>query len=174
MQLPNNALKARLDRLEPIRAFLMEHHARLAATDYQKDTYFHVPNGKLKLRHGTIENALIHKDCSSHIDPSSGNTGYFTLEAPEVDADALVCILDRALGTKAVVEKKREIYFIDNVKFHLDEVQGLGCFVEIEAVDIDDAATPEELSAQCCQYREALGIREEDLLTHSYSDLQQL
>lgn len=174
MQLSNNALKARLDRLEPIRAFLMEHHARLAATDYQKDIYFDVPHGKLKLRHGTIENALIHKESASAIDPCSGKVGYFTLESPEVDADALVLILDKALGTKAVVEKKREIYFIDNVKFHLDEVQGLGCFVEIEAVDVDDSATPEELSAQCCRYREALGIREEDLLTRSYSDLQQL
>ena len=168
----NTACKARLDHLDPIRAFLMAHHARLAATDYQKDTYFDVPQGKLKLREGTVENALIHYDCTARIDPSFGDSGYFLLESAKIGA--LVSILDKALGTRAVVEKKREIYFIDNVKFHLDEVKDLGCFLEIEAVDVDDSATPEALAAQCCAYREALGIREEDLLTRSYSDLQQL
>lgn len=174
MQPFNTALKARLDRLDPVRAFLMEHHARLAATDHQKDTYFHAPHGKLKLRLGTIENALIHKDHAACMDPASGDAGYFPLDTPRAAVDALVCILDKALGTKTVVEKKREIYFIDNVKFHLDEVQGLGCFVEIEAVDVDDCTSEEELARQCCHYKEALGIREEDLLTWSYSDLQQL
>lgn len=173
MQPLNTALKARLDQLDPIRAFLMEHHARLAATDHQVDTYFHVPNGKLKLRHGTIENALILKDAGARPDPCAGDEGYFALESPDVNADALGDILGRALGTKAIVEKKREIYFIENVKFHLDEVKGLGCFLEIEAVDVDDSITAEELAAQCCRYKEALGIREEDLLALSYSDLRQ-
>jgi adenylate cyclase class IV len=149
----------------------MEHHARLVATDVQKDTYFHVPNGKLKLRRGTIENALIHKDVPNCGDPGAGDPGYFPLE--DAQAQLLDDLLDKALGRNVVVEKKREIFFIDNVKFHLDEVKGLGCFVEIEAVDVDDSATEEELAAQCCQFREALGIREEDLLTRSYSDLGQ-
>lgn len=172
MQTFHTALKARLDQLEPVRAFLMGHHARLVATDYQKDTYFHVPNGKLKLRRGTVENALIHKDRPTSVDPEAGDPGYFPLEI--AGAETLADVLERALGTKVVIEKKREIYFIDNVKFHLDEVKGLGYFVEIEAVDVDDSATEEELGRQCCAFRDALGIREEDLLAHSYSDLQQL
>lgn len=173
MQPLNTALKARLDQLEPIRAFLMEHHARLASKDHQVDTYFHVPNGKLKWRHGTIENALILKEAGARPDPCAGDEGYFPLESPDVDAGALGCLLSRALGTKAVVEKTREIYFIENVKFHLDEVKGLGFFLEIEAVDVDDSTPVESLAAQCCHYKEALGIREEDLLALSYSDLRQ-
>ena len=44
------------------------------------------------------------------------------------------------------MEKRREIYFIDNVKFHLDEVRGHGCFVEIEAVDVDESIGAEQLA----------------------------
>jgi adenylate cyclase, class 2 len=170
MQTYNTALKARLGHPDPIRAFLMEHQARLAATDHQKDTYFHVPHGKLKLRQGTVETALIHYD-PSLADPCAGDPGY----VPVIEESCgLLDLLNRALGIRVVVEKTREIYFIDNVKFHLDEVKGLGYFLEIEAVDVDDSTTTAELAAQCCRYRDALGIREEDLLTRSYSDLQQL
>ncbi|HFD33211.1 MAG TPA: CYTH domain-containing protein, partial [Gammaproteobacteria bacterium] len=45
--------------------------------------------------------------------------------------------LTAALGIFKIVDKQRRIYFIGNVKFHIDEVKGLGSFVEIEAIDED-------------------------------------
>jgi adenylate cyclase, class 2 len=169
MQQFNIALKARCEDLHSIRAFLVAHSARFIGTDHQKDTYFNVPSGRLKLRQGNIENALIHYDCSAQPDPNSGSVHFFPLS----EADGLISLLDKALGVTMVVEKCREIYFIDNVKFHLDEVQHLGCFVEIEAVDVDDTIGAEQLAQQCADYKDALGIREEDLLPHSYSALAQ-
>jgi len=70
-----------------------------------------------------------------------------------------------------VVEKKREIYFIDNIKFHIDTVAGLGEFIEIEAIDEDGSIGKERLQDQCESYLKRFGVSEEDLIANSYSDL---
>jgi len=79
--------------------------------------------------------------------------------------------LTTSLGIKVIVDKKRKIFFIENVKFHLDRVQGLGTFVEIEAIGKDETMTEETLREQCYQYISLLGIKKSDLLASSYSDL---
>jgi adenylate cyclase class IV len=76
----------------------------------------------------------------------------------ETGAADLGNILDKAVGTVLVVERKREIYFIDNVRFQLDEIEGEGYFVEIEALDPEDQITEAELARQCQFYRDALGL----------------
>jgi adenylate cyclase, class 2 len=167
MQPLNIAIKARCEDLNSLRAFLIEHQARFVGTDHQEDTYYHVAQGHLKLRQGTIENALVHHDRSLH---PTGKTVCIS-RFPVAEGTDLNCILEKALGIKSVVNKKREIYFIDNVKFYLDEVSGLGSFIEIEAMDVEETGDTDELSRQCCHYREAMGIREEDILANSYSDL---
>ena len=70
-----------------------------------------------------------------------------------------------------VVKKIREIYYIDNVKFHIDAVPGLGSFVEIEAGNILADLSQEQLKDQCDHYVKELKIREEDMLEVSYSDM---
>jgi predicted adenylyl cyclase CyaB len=80
-------------------------------------------------------------------------------------------ILSRACGVKIVVDKMRDIYFIDNVKFHVDEVKDLGTFVEIEAIDTTGSVSQEQLHNQVIGYQEKLGIGNDHLLTHSYSDM---
>jgi predicted adenylyl cyclase CyaB len=87
------------------------------------------------------------------------------------DSDALKAALVAALGLKVVVDKQREIYFIDNVKFHLDTVVALGTFVEIEAIDVDGTIGRPRLEQQCAHYVQLFGIASADLLTHSYSDM---
>jgi adenylate cyclase, class 2 len=69
------------------------------------------------------------------------------------------------------VDKKREIYFIDNVKFHIDEVKGLGTFVEIEAIDKDGTIGKDKLQEQCQSFLELFKIPQTDLISVSYSDL---
>jgi predicted adenylyl cyclase CyaB len=69
------------------------------------------------------------------------------------------------------VVKQREIYFIDNVKFHLDNVPGLGSFVEIEAIDANGTVGKEKLLEQCEYYMDKLSIQKEDLISLSYSDM---
>jgi adenylate cyclase, class 2 len=70
-----------------------------------------------------------------------------------------------------VVKKKREIYYITNVKFHIDDVSGLGSFVEIEAGNISADLSQEELKQQCEFYMKEFNIRHEDLVENSYSDM---
>jgi len=80
-------------------------------------------------------------------------------------------ILTKALGILVVVDKKREIYFIDNVKFHIDIVENLGTFVEIEAIDNDGDIGKEKLLEQCQLYLDMFNIPQKDLISVSYSDL---
>ena len=89
--------------------------------------------------------------------------------APTTPQSPLKEVLTHALGVKVVVDKQREIYFIGNIKFHIDQVQGLGSFVEIEAIGTDENRG--ELLRQCREYLELFGISEQDLVERSYSDL---
>jgi predicted adenylyl cyclase CyaB len=89
-----------------------------------------------------------------------------------VDPDpSLKAVLSRALGVLVVVDKHREIHFVDNVKIHLDEVDGLGTFLEIEAIDADGSRSEAELQAQCEAFMADFGVKEGDLLDVSYSDM---
>ena len=76
-----------------------------------------------------------------------------------------------SIGVKVVVLKSREIYYIKNVKFHLDDVSGLGAFVEIEAGNILADLSQEELKEQCDYYIKEFGIQEEEMISNSYSDM---
>ena len=79
--------------------------------------------------------------------------------------------LTAALGIKTVVKKRRRIYFIGNVKFHFDDVDSLGSFVEVEAIDLNGDTSIETLREQCNRYAKLFGIADEDYLAESYSDM---
>ena len=164
----NVEIKARSSDSRFIRDYLLSKGAEYKGTDHQTDTYFKAPNGRLKLREGNIENNLIFY---SRPDQAGPKESVFQLVKVE-DAAGLKKALTSANGIKIIVEKKREIYFIANVKFHIDEVPGLGSFVEIEAGNITAPLLgAAELKQQCDDYLDAFGIREEDLVEVSYSDL---
>jgi adenylate cyclase class IV len=57
------------------------------------------------------------------------------------------------------------------VKFHFDQVEGLGTFVEVEAIDKDGSIGLDTLKAQCRHYQQLLGVQENDFIAESYSDL---
>lgn len=163
----NVEIKARCTRPELIRNILLAHGAEFKGLDNQTDTYFHVANGRLKLREGNIENNLIFYTRSNQPGPKSSHFQLVKIN----DATGLKEALTNACGIKMVVRKKREIYYIGNVKFHIDEVPGLGSFVEIEAGNILAEKTEAELLEQCRFYLKEFGIVEEDLLPESYSDM---
>lgn len=153
---------------EMIRAVLKEHNAEFRGVDHQTDTYFRVPNGRLKLRQGNIENSLVQYDRPDQAGPKQADVN---LHHPAGDIDNLYATLEAALGILVVVCKQREIYFVDNVKFHIDTVETLGDFVEIEAIDSNGTHTCESLERQCRDFMVLFGIQEQDLLTNSYSDM---
>jgi adenylate cyclase, class 2 len=132
----------------------------------QRDTYFEVPHGRLKLREEPGRAMLI-----AYERPDlEGNkeSRYRLVEVP--DPDALREALSTTLGVRVVVTKTRRLFAHENVRIHLDRVDGLGDFIEFEAVAAggDD---PSGFTAGLDSLREAFAIREEDLLAASYSDL---
>jgi adenylate cyclase, class 2 len=163
----NIEIKARTSNTAAIRQYLLHQGADCKGTDQQTDTYFIVPHGRLKLRQGSIENNLIYYERNDQPGPKQSD---FQL-APVADGESMKALLTKALGVKVVVTKKREIWFIDNVKFHIDELEGLGDFVEIEASNKTANLSVPALHVQCSLYMQVFGIREEDLVYNSYSDM---
>jgi adenylate cyclase class 2 len=162
----NIEIKAKANHPEFIRSYL-NNKAEFRGIDFQVDTYFSVSHGRLKLREGNIENNLIYYERQSIAGAKESN--FQLVHIP--DSKTLKDILAKSLGIKIVVRKKREIYFIKNVKFHIDEVDGLGNFAEIEASDLYADISKEELQKQCDFYLSELKIKEEDLISLSYSDM---
>jgi len=160
-------IKAKCKYPDKIEAILLENDAVFVGSDHQIDTYFETSNGRLKLRQGNIECHLIYYNRPNQASPKESNV---ILYKPQ-DATLLKEILTKAYNIKVVVDKKRKIFFIDNVKFHIDKVEGLGEFVEIEAIDTNNTIGVETLHKQCSYYMTMLNIRRENLVSNSYSDL---
>jgi adenylate cyclase, class 2 len=163
----NIEIKARTANADKIRQYLLNRGADFKGIDHQTDTYFNVPNGRLKLRQGNIETNLIWYQRNNQPGPKQSDF----LLTPVADTNTLKHTLTNALGIKVAVVKKREIYFIGNVKFHIDELEGLGTFVEIEASNKTEDLPVEKLQEQCEYYRKAFEIQDKDLLQYSYSDM---
>jgi len=163
----NVEIKAKCSNPSGIRNYLMRNNAEFKGVDEQADTYFNVQNGRLKLREGNIENNLIFYERTNQAGPKNSRFHLVKVE----DAEAMKEILTKSIGVKVVVKKKREIYYISNVKFHIDEVPGLGSFIEIEAGNILADLTQKQLKEQCDFYMKEFVIKPEDLVEVSYSDM---
>ncbi len=163
----NIEIKARSHNQDSIREILKSENADFKGVDHQIDTYFKVNSGRLKLREGNIENSLVHYEREDKEGPKQSNVTFYK----SAEKDSLKKILTKALGVLVVVDKTREIYFIDNAKFHIDSVKDLGTFVEIEAIDPDGSIGKDKLLEQCQFYLDLFKISKEDLISNSYSDL---
>ena len=160
-------IKARCEDPRKIRQVLEKNKAEFKGIDHQVDTYFKVKEGRLKLREGNIENHLIHYFRGNQAGPKKSEVLLYK-STPD---SSLKNILATSIGVLTVVDKKREIRFIDNVKFHIDVVEGLGNFIEIEAIDMDGSISEVKLLEQCQFYIRLFGVKDEDLLENSYSDM---
>ncbi len=167
MKITNFEFKAKVPNLEVLEAKLQTLAPIFKGIDHQIDTYFNVPKGRLKLREGNIENALIQYD-RANLAASKLSDIILYQHAPD---PALKQILSLQFGVKVVVDKKRKIYFVENVKFHFDEVKDLGTFMEVEAIDTDNSFSIETLQQQCDKYMSFFEISPAQLLSDSYSDL---
>jgi homotetrameric cytidine deaminase len=134
----------------------------------QVDTYFGGRHGRLKLR---VQQGAEQAELIAYARPDSAEASESTyILAPVAEPDALVQALDAALGTTVVVSKRRRLLLWEGVRIHLDEVEGLGSFVEFETV-LPEAGNREEARAKVAHLREALGITDDTLVSVGYSDL---
>ena len=131
----------------------------------QRDTYFGRARGRLKLREQEPGDAQL--IAYQRPDDAQARTSAYRI-AEVADPEALREALDAALGTRVVVDKRRHLLLYENVRIHLDDVDGLGAFVELEGVASpqSDLTREHELVERL---RAQLGLGEP--VPVSYSDL---
>jgi predicted adenylyl cyclase CyaB len=133
----------------------------------QEDTFFYTAKGRLKLRQLAPDwGQLVYYERTDASGPKRSNYHIFETRDPE----SLKTTLSLALGIRGVVRKKRTLYLVGQTRLHLDEVEGLGEFMELEVVlrpeqsDAEGQAIAQDLMTR-------LGMREEDLIEGAYMDL---
>ena len=165
----NYEIKARTTKYkqDKIRKILLQSFAKFIGVDNQIDTYFKIEEGRLKIRKGDIENYLVYYNREDKEDSKQSNVELY----PLLKHSYLEKIIRKTHDILVIIDKKREIYFIDNVKFHIDNVQGLGRFIEIEAISENEKIPIEKIKEQCDYYKSLFNIKEENLIKNSYSDM---
>jgi adenylate cyclase class 2 len=167
MNLKNFEFKAAVKDPGKLEKKLLELNPTFIGEDHQTDTYFKVPEGRLKLREGNIENALIFYNRQNI---AGAKTSEIILYKYAGDK-SLKEIFLKTMEVMVIVDKKRRIYFIGNVKFHFDSVKNLGSFIEVEAIDEEGNIGIEKLKEQCDWYFSYFGLNPSDFISKSYSDL---
>ncbi len=150
-----------------LREALLSHGAAFAGEFEQSDTFYNVRDGRLKLRRSTAGSLLIAYRRPDQTGPKNALVDLH----PTDDPDSLDRALASVLGVRLVVEKTRALYTLDNIRFHLDRVKGLGDFVEIEVMGKRGMDSIENLHSTCRKWLEILGIKEAALVDRAYADL---
>jgi predicted adenylyl cyclase CyaB len=133
----------------------------------QEDTFFHTPKGRLKLRLLKPDLAqLVYYERPDRDGPKRSNYHIFETSDPA----GLKTALSLALGIRGVVRKTRFLYLAGQTRIHLDDVEGLGQFMELEVV-LQAGQTDAEGQAIAENLMTRLGVRKEDLLEGAYMDL---
>jgi predicted adenylyl cyclase CyaB len=166
----NIELKARCPDLDAAREAARRLGAQFAATLEQRDTYFVVPRGRLKLRQTIGRGAELVAYARENSTEVRGSD-YRLVAAP--DPAGLIAALESTLGIRGDVVKTRELWMWRRVRIHLDRVERLGTFLEFEAV-LEPGEPDEAGHAKIVELRRALNVRDADLIGTSYSDLLNL
>jgi len=167
----NVEIKAKVGSLEEI-----ERRARALADEgpvvlEQEDTFFICSHGRLKLRRlaGVAEAELIYYERSDTSEPKESRYAIHRT----ADAAGLCTALSAALGVRGVVRKRRTLYLIGPTRVHLDRVEGLGEFVELEVV-LKPLQNLSDGVAVAGELMDRLGIPRTALLQQAYVDLLEI
>jgi predicted adenylyl cyclase CyaB len=133
----------------------------------QEDIFFHCRGARLNLRVlGSDRGELIRYE---RADAAEARCSRYMI-APTTEPQALKEILAKTIGIVGVVKKTRTLYRIGQTRVHIDEVEGLGTFLELEVVlrqgqsEIEGKAVAESLMSQ-------FGIEQQQLISGAYVDL---
>lgn len=166
--MPRNVeIKARVDDLEAVRARVTTLTSSSPEHLTQTDTFFLVPNGRLKLRElGDRTAELIFYDRPDQPGPKAST---YT-RCPVADATLLRSVLTASVGVRGVVEKEREVFLHEQTRIHLDRVEGLGTFLELEVAIGDDEplSTGEAIARDILRF---LDVGDDQLVAAAYIDL---
>jgi len=153
----STALRARIEALSDAEVEVLD----------QEDTFFHTPRGRLKLRtfpDGRGE--LIAYVRPDEAGPSPSDYSILRTENPT----GIKSFLSDVLGVRGVVRKRRFLYRIGQTRVHLDEVDGLGTFLELEVV-LDDGQSNEDGERIASEISALLDMSDESRIGSAYIDL---
>jgi adenylate cyclase class IV len=163
----NIEIKARVPELDVLRAAVVALVSHPGETLEQEDTFFAVPNGRLKVRRfsdGTGELISYHR-----ADQRGPKESVYT-RCPYQNARALSETLGEVLPVRGVVTKRREVFLVGRTRIHLDQVHLLGCFVEFEVV-LSERESAEDGERVARELLHTLHISTTRLVAEAYIDL---
>lgn len=133
----------------------------------QRDTFFNSDTGRLKLREFTDGSGeLISYLRENSLEPTPSDYLMYKTNDPDVLRDTL----KMTLGVRGVVSKTRHLYIMGRTRIHLDEVDDLGHFMELEVV-LEPGEDPDDGDKEARHLMQTLGILEQDLIQCAYIDL---
>lgn len=164
----NVEIKARAERpgqLEEIAAVLRG-RGLVERILVQRDTFFRCETGRLKLREegGAAELIFYSRGAAA----AARESRYW--RAAVAEGGAMAALLGAAHGTSGVVEKRRRLFLVGQTRVHLDEVTGLGDFLELEVVLREEQSVEEGQSIARALLAE-LGVAERALVGPAYVEL---
>jgi len=139
----NLELKIKLDSFTRVKEQLNTIKAEYKGILNQRDVYYTSISGLLKLRTVNGSQELIRYDRDE-----SGSNRFSDYHVMHINAPDAESFFNEVLSTETVVEKQRELYLFDNTRIHLDTVEGLGNFLELETLVINGKEDAEKRFAR--------------------------
>jgi predicted adenylyl cyclase CyaB len=164
----NIEIKARAQQFEQLRERAAALSPDAPMIFRQQDFFYDVPRGRLKLRQfddGTPAELIFYQ----RDDRDGPKASYYT-RSPVTNPEAMHSLLATALTTRGIVSKERHVYIVGRTRIHLDRVDGLGDFVELEVVLAQDD-DEEGGEAEAHEMFAKLGVPETDLVAVAYVDM---
>lgn len=133
----------------------------------QEDVFFSVTEGRLKLR--TFPDGRGELIAYDRPDCAGATTSHYRIFRTG-EPENLKSVLAQGMGIRGIVRKRRILHWVDSTRIHLDDVEGLGRFLELEVV-LRDGESEACGVGVADRLLEALGIAEADRIDCAYIDL---
>ena len=166
MILKNIEIKARISDYEKVKRLVEDLCPTPIKTEQQEDTFFNSTKGRLKLRETNDESTIMYYDRQNSFEPKQSDIALSFTENP----DTLKFVISKSNGIRGIVKKKRILYKCGQTRIHLDNVEGLGKFIELEVV-LKEKQTAQDGEAIANDLMNKFGINTTDLIDVAYIDL---
>ena len=166
MILKNVEIKARITDYDKVKRLVEDLCHTPIYTEQQEDTFFNSSKGRLKLRESAGESAIIYYDRPNSYEPKQSDIAISFTENP----DSLKSVLSKSNGIRGIINKKRILYKYGQTRIHLDDVEGLGNFIELEVV-LEHNQTSKDGETIAYNLMNKFDIQKTDLIDIAYIDL---